>query len=174
MAWLQGMAMLWLRRRHLVIGSLSVVEGARPNWRGIWTGLSTHDFDVYCHRIPFGASDKVLGAALRSALRASRVNVPAPPAWDVGIGVEKPITDARLAEAFGLPDGYRLYPGMKRCLAERIFGAVTLSPTRRRFNGQFEILDPDPGPEHEDISLGFGACQANLGAAIRICFDRCE
>lgn len=173
MAWLQGSATLWLRGDQLVIVAASIVVGARRDWRGLWSGLTTPDFEAFCHRLSWQDPDSRIGAALRAALKASRLNVPVPVAWEQGIGSDKADFDLRLAGAFGSRDARRLYPGMRQGGVTHLLGSLLLSPSRRRHGGQFEGFQPAWQDQHQDVTVRFWSPDAALGAAVRLCLERC-
>ncbi|MDP1632742.1 MAG: contact-dependent growth inhibition system immunity protein [Caulobacter sp.] len=143
------------------------------DWRGVWTGTPDADFDAYCQVVEPGASDAALGAALRAALKASRINIPVPAAWARGVGSDKAEFDQTLAEAFGLSNARRLYPGMRCCAVEWEPNTITVYPTRRRHGGEFEAFQSPWRQDHPDVVLPFRASDAVLGAAARTGLERC-
>lgn len=174
MAKAQGAADIYLRKGALLTVATSLVDGARPDERGVWTGLTTDDFDAACRPQGADAPDSALGADLRFALVESRIGVPAPDAWATkGMDGEKPEVDARLAAAFGLPGPARLYAGMLACFAAWSLGEVLLIPTKRRRGGRFEGFQPAWQDQHPDVIVPFASSDAELGAAIRVCLRTC-
>ena len=174
MAEIQGAAEIYLRKGALLTVATSLVDGARPDERGVWTGLTVNDFDAAFRLQGADIPDSALGADLRFALVQSQIGVPAPAAWATkGMGGEKPEVDARLAAAFGLTDSGSLYSGMVVCFASWSLGEVRLMPTKRRRGGRFEGFQLAWQDQHPDVIVPFAAPDARLGAALRTCLRTC-
>lgn len=169
----QGIACLYLRKGVLLVVAGSLAEGARPDERGVWTGLTVEDFEAASLRVSADSADSTLGATLRKALVSARIGIPAPASWARGIGSDKRGDDLRLAEAMGLSDARGMYPGMKACFARWELGELMIMPTKRRHGGRFEGFEPAWQDQHPDVVLPFASPDAELGAAVRLCFSRC-
>ncbi len=169
----QGIACLYLRKGVLLVVAGSLAEGARPDERGIWTGLTVVDFEAASLRVSADSADSTLGATLRDALVRARIGIPAPASWAKGIGSDKRGDDLRLAEAMGLPDARGMYPGMKACFARWELGELMIMPTKRLHGGRFEGFAPPWQDQHPDVLLPFASSDEALGGAIRMCFSRC-
>lgn len=169
----QGSANLYLRRSHLFTEASSVVDGGAVDDRGVYVGLKVADPDAYASLMDLTAGDVELGVTLRAALQASRCGIPEPVAWANGIGSDKRKQDARLASAFGLSGAGSLFKGMRCCVADWVLGEVVIIPTRRMRGGIFERFDPAWTADHGNVVLSFEASSEDLGAAVRLCFERC-
>lgn len=173
MALNHGAAVFWRRRDKLLVVAASLTVGAAKDERGVWSGVHVIDFDACCMMTPWPASDEVVGLVLRQALKASRLGRPIPEAWARGVGSDKAEMDARLAAEFGLPDARRLYQGMLSPGADWALDTLTIWPSRRRHGGRFEGFEPAFAAEHQPVALPFASPDAALGAAVRLCLERC-
>lgn len=173
MALRQGLASVSVRQGTSVFVTGSIVRGARMDWRGIWTGLDDADFDAFHAKVEWSASDELLGATLRRAVKATRLHIQTPAGWANGLWSDQTEFDQRLAGVFGSRSTQALYRGMRRCGVRWCARDVTLYPTRRVRGGQFERFAAAWRAGHEDIATRFSASDVELGAALRACIERC-
>lgn len=168
-----GVALLHLRGDDLLVTTASGVVGGYELDDGSWQGLFDIDPDRTPMRIRLSQGDAVVGDWVRTGMLATKFHIPVPVAWAKGIDSDKPEQNLRLARQFGLPDARRLFTGMRYCCASLERGEISIMPTKRRPRGEFEPFDDVWKAGHEDVVLPAEASDAELGAAVRLGFERC-
>ena len=170
---LYGVAMLHLRGDDLLVTTASGVVGGRVLDGGVWQGLFDTDPDRAPERIRLSQGDALVGDRVRAGMLATKFHIPQPAAWAKGIDSDRPKQNLALAWEFGLPDARRLFTGMRYCCAHLERGEINIMPTKRRPGGNFEPFQLAWKAGHEDVVLPAAASDAELGAAVRLCFERC-
>lgn len=109
-----------------------------------------------------------VGSRLRAALIASRIDRPED--WREPQGRD---WTSKLAAEFGLKSASSVYQGMRMVSAFWALGAITLTPSIRRFGGGFDWY-PKTDEAHRPITLPFDSTDRAIGDALAQCVKLCR
>lgn len=138
-----------------------------------------------CHLLAQDASNEALGEALLDALARSRFVLPAPQEGSLyppDIEFDNNLYDheqskiryhqwiVHLMQRYGYKTKRALFKNMKNCSVEVDSGLITIRPN---YHEKLEGWSGDGISEKDYVVIPFDSPSADIGAALRLAFDRC-
>lgn len=168
MAVQQGHATAWCRKGKILLTADSNTHGHWFDEHGVRRGATATDFDAYSSLAATGDTNQDLGRHLRAALVASKID--RPEGW---YDPRRRDGTSTLAAKFGLKSASSVYQGMRMVSAFWALGAITLTPSIRRFGGGFDWY-PKTDEAHRPIILPFDSTDEAIGNALGRCAELCR